>query len=503
MSDTALVVRGLAKAYAAPVLRGISLDLQPGEVHALVGENGAGKSTLCRIVAGLVAPEAGEMTLRGQPFAPRSRREAAARGVRMATQELALVGTLSVAENLMLTELPARLGWIDRDALRAAARARLERVGLGALDPDRPAATLGIAQQQLLEIAAALAKPCDVLILDEPTAALSDAESERLFDEIRALAAAGTAVVYVSHRLDEVRRIAGRVSVLRDGRIVGTFAAGEVSSRELVRAMAGGDRDPPAADVREARGRPALVVLGLRAGRVRDVTFTAHAGEILGIAGLMGSGRTETLRAVFGADGREAGGIEVRGHPVSICSPRDAVRHGLAFVTEDRKALGLLLPLPVRANLTLSRLRSFAGPLGLVRPPEERAAAAAQAEGVGVRCASLEQPAAQLSGGNQQKVLLGRALADGAPVFLLDEPTRGVDAGARLEIHALLRRLASGGAAVVVVSSELDELLALCDRITVLSAGRSVATFEKDAFARADILAAALSAHAARATVPA
>jgi ribose transport system ATP-binding protein len=478
------------------VLRGISLEVARGEVRALVGENGAGKSTFCRIVAGLVAPDRGEITLAGRPFRPRTRREAAAQGVRMVTQERALVGTLTVAENLLLTELPARLGWLDRRALRVRARARLERVGLGALDPDRPAATLGIAQQQLVEIAAALAGPCAVLILDEPTAALSDAEAERLFAEIEALAAAGTAVVYVSHRLDEVRRVASRVSVLRDGQVAGTFPAAEVSSADLVRAMAGGEREAPAATVAGARGAPALAVKGLRAGPVREVNFSAHAGEILGLAGLMGSGRTETLRALFGADPREAGEIEVGGAPARIASPADAVRHGLAFVGEDRQAQGLLLPLPVRENLTLSRLRALGGRIGLVRAPAERAAARAQADALGVRCASLEQPVAQLSGGNQQKVVLARALARGGEVYLLDEPTRGVDAAARLEIHAHLRRLAQGGAAVVMVSSELDELLLLCDRVAVLCAGRTVATFEKRDFARAAILGAALGGHA-------
>jgi ribose transport system ATP-binding protein len=244
-----------------------------------------------------------------------------------------------------------------------------------------------------------------------------------------------------------------------------------------------------------ARGAPALVVKGLRAGPVREVNFSAHAGEILGLAGLMGSGRTETLRALFGADARAAGEIEVGGAPARIASPADAVRHGLAFVGEDRQAQGLLLPLPVRANLTLSRLRALGGRLGLVRAPAERAAARAQADALGVRCASLEQPVAQLSGGNQQKVVLARALARGGEVYLLDEPTRGVDAAARLEIHARLRRLAQGGAAVVMVSSELDELLLLCDRVAVLCAGRTVATFEKRDFARAAILGAALGGH--------
>jgi ribose transport system ATP-binding protein len=498
----ALAISGLTKAYAAPVLRGVSLAVAGGEVRALVGANGAGKSTLCRIVGGLTAADAGEVQLAGRPFRPHSRREAAARGVRMVTQELSLIGALSVAENLLLGEFPARLGWIDRRALREEAGARLRRVGLDALDPARPAATLSVAQQQLVEIASALAGPCRVLILDEPTASLADADAERLFARIAELAAAGTAVVYVSHRLHEVRRIADRVTVLRDGQVAETFEARPVTSAELVRAMAGREAADPLLDRSATPGAAALVVRGLRAGPVRDVSFAAHRGEILGLAGLMGAGRTGTLRAIFGADRREAGEIEVEGTRADIRTPADAVRRGVCLVTEDRKREGLLPSLSVRANLTLARLRALAGPLGLVRGAAERTAAQAQVDALGVCCASLEQPVAQLSGGNQQKVVLGRALARGGAVFLLDEPTRGVDAAARLEIHAALRRLAAGGAAVVVVCSELDELLALSDRVVVLSAGRSVATFARAAFAREAILDAALSGHGARAGGP-
>jgi ribose transport system ATP-binding protein len=496
-----LRLSGLAKAYAAPVLRDVELTFAAGEVHALVGENGAGKSTLCRIVAGLVRPDAGEMTLGGQPFHPRSRREAEARGVRIVVQELNLVGTLSVAENLLLRELPSRLGWIDRRALRTEARRRLERVGLSDLDPDRPVASLGVAPQQLVEIAAALARRCDVLILDEPTAALSDREAERLFAQILRVRSEGTAVLYVSHRLEEVRRVADRITVLRDGAVVASRTPAEVTSAELIALMVGREPEarPPSAP--RVPGAPALTVEHLRAGPlVRDVSFVAHAGEILGLAGLMGSGRTETLRAIFGADRPRGGQVYAgaSGTPARIASPRDAVRSGLALVTEDRKEQGLLLPLSVRANLTLGRLGSLAGRLGLVRRTAEREAAQAQVNSLAVRCASIEQPVVELSGGNQQKVVLGRWLARDSTVLLLDEPTRGVDAGARLEIHRLLRAWADQGKAIVMVSSELEELLLLCDRIAVLSAGRLVATFARDRFDRDAILQAALSGHVAR-----
>ncbi len=501
MSRPILQISGLSKAYAAPVLRAAGLELARGEVHALVGENGAGKSTLCRIVAGLVPPDAGEMTLDGRPFRPRSRPEAEARGVRIVVQELSLVPTLSVAESLLIQELPSRLGFILRRELGAEARRRLERVGLSDLDPDRPVSSLGVGQRQLVEIAAALGRACDVLILDEPTAALSEVQAERLFAEIDRATSSGAGVLYVSHRLDEVRRVAHRISVLRDGQVVASHVAREVTSADLVRLMVGRDPEPGGVSVRDAPGAPALRVSGLRAERnVHDLSFTVHEGEILGLAGLMGSGRTEALRAIFGADPRQAGTITLGGaaEPARIASPREAVREGIALVTEDRKEQGLLLPLAVRANLTLGRLSALSGPLGVVRSGEERAAAQAQVDALAIRCASVEQPVAELSGGSQQKVVLGRWLAGDARVLLLDEPTRGVDAGARLEIHRLLRALAAEGRALVVVSSELEELLALCHRIAVMSAGRLVATFDRERFDRDQILQAALVAYAAR-----
>jgi ribose transport system ATP-binding protein len=491
-----LQVTGLSKAYAAPVLRQVDLAVAAGEVLALVGENGAGKSTLCRIVAGLVRPDAGELILRGARFRPRSRAEAEKQGVRLLMQELSLVPTLSVAENLLLLELPARLGWIDRRALRSEARRRLERVGLAELDPDRPLAMLGAGQQQMVEIAVALAHACDVLILDEPTASLSDRETGQLFDQIRRATGAGAAVVYVSHRLDEVRRVAGRIAVLRDGQLVAVHPAAAVTTPELVRAMAGREVEGATLAQRTPGRTPALRVDRLRAGPVREATFAVNAGEILGLAGLVGSGRSEVLRAVFGADARQGGEIRIGtdDRPVPIRSPRDAVRHGLALVAEDRQRQGLLLPLSVKANLTLGRLRALAGRLGVLDGDAERAAARAQVEALGVRCASVEQPVAELSGGNQQKVVLGRWLARESDVWLLDEPTRGVDAAARAEIHRWLRARAARGQAAVVVSSDLDELLTLCDRIAVMSRGVLVATFDRERFRREDVLQAALGA---------
>jgi ribose transport system ATP-binding protein len=496
---------GLAKAYSTPALVDASLDLHGGEVHALVGENGAGKSTLSQILAGIVSPDAGTMRLAGAAYAPRGKAEAAKRGVAIVLQELTLVDTLTVAEQVLIGGWPRRFGFVDRGALRERARAVLARLGLAALDPERSVASLGIGQRQMLAVAGALARPCRVLILDEPTAALTEHEAERLFVEIERLKAEGGAVLYVSHRLEEVRRLADRVTVLRDGRMVATRERTEVTIPELVQLMVG--RHSPVRQTidteRSRDGEPVLRVQGLRRGRaLRDVGFELWNGEILGLAGLMGSGRTETVRILFGADRAESGEMELRGRRSHrlFRSPREAVRHGIALATENRQAEGLLLPLSVRANLTLIRLRDLSR-RGLVRREAERAAAESLRARLAVKCASLEQPVRQLSGGNQQKVVLGRWLLRDFQVLLCDEPTRGVDVAARSEIHGLLRELARAGKAVLVVSSEIEELQALCDRIVVLSAGTVAAVFERDQFDRQAILEAALRGHATRAGV--
>ncbi len=493
---------GLRKTYAAPALVDASLDLRAGEVHALVGENGAGKSTLARIVAGITPPDAGRLWLSGEAYAAASQAEAAARGVAIVLQELHLVPTLTAAEQLLLAALPRRYGFVDRRTLRARALALLARVGLETLDPERKVGSLGVGQRQMLALAAALARPCRVLVLDEPTAALSEHEAELLFAETARLTAEGASVLYVSHRLEEVRRLADRITVLRDGRVVASLARDEATVEQLVTLMAGHESvsraaGSPASSRRE--GAPVLRVRGLRRGPVlRDVGFDLWPGEILGVAGLVGSGRTETLRALCGADVAEGGELELRGsRRLPFLSTSEALREGLALVTEDRKEQGLLLPLPIRANLTLNRLSAHARG-GFVRAASERTAAESLRARLGVKASSVEQPVSQLSGGNQQKVVLGRAFHRGFEILACDEPTRGVDVAARAEIHELLREAARSGKAILMVSSEIDELIALCDRIVVLSAGRVTGTFERAAFSRDRVLRAALRGHPAR-----
>lgn len=501
-----LSVTGLSKAYAQPVLTSVDFEVRAGEVHALMGENGAGKSTLCRIVAGLVTKDAGDMRLDGEAYLPASKAAAEAHGVRMVMQELSLLPTLSVAENLFLHRLPRRLGFVDHARLHEEARRVMDEVGLGAIAPETPVGALGIGQRQLVEIGRGLAEAVRVLILDEPTAALTPTESALLFAQIEKLTAGGAGVVYISHRLEEITRVAHRVTVLRDGRMVWTRPVAEATEEATVQAMVGRELSqmPRRADVKGraealAKAPTALCVEGLGRGAVvRDVSFTVREGEVLGFAGLMGSGRTETMRALFGADIPDRGEITLGASkvPARIRGPRDAVRLGLALLTEDRKAEGLLLPLSVRENVTLGRLRDLCRAGAFVDRAREERAATDLTKGLAVRCASIEQPARELSGGNQQKVVLARWLYRDPTVLIFDEPTRGIDIGAKREIYARIEELAARGKAILVVSSDLRELDQIADRIAVMSAGRIAAIFEHGDWSDEAILRAALSGYA-------
>ncbi len=493
-----LRVRGLSKSYAAPVLCDVDFDLHPGEIHALVGENGAGKTTLARIVAGLTQADAGRMHLNGEPYAPTGRAAAEQHGVRIVMQELNVIGTLTVAESIFIGRIPNRFGFVDRRRLHADARELMARLRLDEIGPDRMVETLGVGQQQLVEIAAGLSRRCDLLILDEPTAALTDTEVELLFTQLKALRSNGVGIIYISHRLEELRRIADRVTVLRDGKVIGTRQAETAPLDDIIRMMIGRDLSEVQRPVERARGRVALQVRHLSRGQsVRDVSFEVREGEILGFAGLMGSGRTETMRAIFGADPPDVGAVIVGDGdtPARIRSPRDAVRHGIALLTEDRKEQGLFLPLPVRVNISLARLRALATFGHWIRPREESAVTRRLADALAVRCRSTEQPAAELSGGNQQKVVIARWLYRDCNVLLFDEPTRGIDIGAKLDIYRLLADLADRGKAIVITSSDLLELFAICDRICVMSGGHLVATFERGDWTEGKVMDAAFSGH--------
>lgn len=492
-----LSIHGLCKAYAAPVLVDIDFALRRGEVHAIVGENGAGKTTFSRILAGLTAAEAGRMAFDGQPYVPRTKTEAERRGVRMVMQELNLIGNLTVAENIFLAHLPHRAGWINRRALNDRARVALARVGLADLDPGRPVRSLGVGQQQLVEIAAGLSQKCLLLILDEPTAALTDPEIDRLFSQIACLKAAGTSVLYISHRLEEIQRVADRISVLRDGRLVATRPAADLPLDEVVRLMVG----RTLGHFEHRQGRPGPVALRVehlcRPPAVEDVSFEVRRGEILGFAGLMGCGRTEAMRALFGADRPESGRVYLHGaqNPARLRTPRDAVRQGMALLTENRKEQGLLLAMSVRENVTVACLDRLSRAGGWIRRAAEEQAASRWVETLRIRCHSIEQPVVELSGGNQQKAVIARWLFRDCDILVFDEPTRGIDVGARLEIYGLLAALADRGKALVLVSSDLKELLVLCDRIAVMSAGRIAATLDRAEATPDRIMTAALSGY--------
>jgi ribose transport system ATP-binding protein len=463
-----------------------------------VGSNGAGKSTFARIVCGLTNANSGDIRFSGRPHAPRSKREAEHAGIVMVLQELNVISSLSVAENIFLSRLPQRAGFVQFNQLYDAARQALARVGLGDLDPATPASRLGVGQQQLVEIASALAQNCRLLILDEPTAALTDPEIDRLFGNIRALQADGVGIIYISHRMDEIRRIANRVTVLRDGRRVATHNAAEATPAELVREMVGHDLPERKDGTGRAAGEVALRVQNLRAGeRVLDVSFEVRRGEILGMAGLIGSGRTETLRAIFGADAKEGGEV-FRGtgaSPVAIREPSDAISAGIGMVPEDRKQDGLLLAQSVRVNTTLATLDRHIYRGGWINADAETQTSGSMCQRLDVRCASIEQAVAELSGGNQQKVVIGRWLARECEVLLFDEPTRGIDVAAKDMIYQLVRDLAAAGKAIVVVSSELTELMSLCDRIVVMSAGRIAGEFLPGQWSQEKITHAAFSGY--------
>ncbi len=495
--DPLLQVTGLTKRYAnVAVLNQCDLQVRAGEIHALLGANGAGKSTLVKLVAGLIRPSAGTMTLAGSPYAPTSKQAAEAAGVEIVQQELNLIPTLSVAENLLLSRLPTVLGiMIDHRQLMSRARSALERVGLMDVDPRAPLSELGVGQQQLVEIAAALDRDCRLLILDEPTAALSSGESAVLFERLNQLRDDGVGMIYISHRLEEITSLSDRITVLRDGRYVGTWKQDELSADELVRQTTDSVAVSDSHVFESWRtDQPLLEVDRISCGIVQDVSFSVSRGERLGITGLVGSGRTELLRAIFGADIATSGQV-ITGHdrtPQRFHHPREAVAAGLAMVTEDRKQTGLLLPQSIRVNTTLSALDQFSS-YGIIQEQQEDQSVSALCESTAVQRVNNQQPVGTLSGGNQQKVVLAKWLLRDGDVFLLDEPTRGIDVAARGRIWQLIAELAKAGKAVVTVSSDLEELLDNCDRIAVMSGGRLVNTFHRPDWSHERIMQAAFA----------
>ncbi len=473
---------GITRRFPGVVaLDDVSFDVARGAVHAVCGENGAGKSTLGRILSGIQHADAGEILLEGERVAFANPREAMARGVAMVHQELAFCENLSVAENLLLSRLPSRWGFVQRGSLQRDAQALLADVGASGIDPARGMSTLSIAEQQVVQIAAAVAAGAKVVVFDEPTSSLGEGEAEQLFTLIAELKRRGVTMLYVSHRMPEIFRLCDSITVLRDGRHVSTRLTSDTSETELVREMIGRPLGQYFGDhSRVAAGEELLRVEGLSSPRrFHDVTFSLRRGEVLGLAGLVGAGRSEVAQAIFGLDPEATGRVRVRGDEVTIGSPREAMEHGVGLVPEDRKKQGLVLGMASRENTTLASLGSLAV-RGWIDRNRERDMAASYFERLRVRANVMDVPAVTLSGGNQQKLVIAKWLAAQSEILLLDEPTRGVDVGAKAELHAWIDKLAAEGAAVLLISSELPELLNLSTRIIVLRGGRMVAELSRE-----------------------
>ncbi|RKR66336.1 monosaccharide ABC transporter ATP-binding protein (CUT2 family) [Acidovorax sp. 94] len=489
--SVAVEFRNVTKEFGpVRVLHGVGFALQPGRVYGLLGENGAGKSTLMKILAGYESPTTGEVVVDGAVRAPGGgSRAAEAQGIVLIHQEFNLADDLTIAQNIFLGHEIKRGPFLDDKAMREKTREALAKVGLP-LDPDTRVRKLIVAEKQLVEIARALARNARLLIMDEPTATLTPGETERLFALMAGLKAAGVTIIYISHKLDEVERTTDEVVVMRDGLLVAREATASVTRRQMANLMVGrelADLFPPKLPAPQD-GAPAIKVRGLTVpGWAEGVDFEVRRGEILGFAGLVGAGRTELFEGLLGLRARSAGTVELAGKPVNLKSPRDAARHGLTYLSEDRKGKGLHVHFGLRPNLTLMALERYAKPW--LDPAAEQAALRDAVQEFGIRTGSLDVRASSLSGGNQQKLALAKVLHPGPSVVVLDEPTRGVDVGAKREIYHLVQRLAEQGLAVVVISSELMELIGLCHRVAVMRAGRLQTTLQEPNLTEEELIA--------------
>ena len=493
-------LRGVTKTFGGAVaLDSVDVNIEAGAIHALVGENGAGKSTLGKIITGVHTPDSGQVRVNGSPVAFKSPRDALALGITLVAQELSLVPQLSAAENIFLGIEQVRGPVIDHAATRARFEELVEEYGIE-VPPDQVVSRLSVADQQKVEILRSLAREASLIVMDEPTARLSSSEAGNLRTTVHKLSNKGVTVIYISHFLEEVLAISDRITVMRDGAVVRTTATDTESRSSLIEGIVGRSletvfppRQPP-----EPEAPAVLSVRDLeRTGAFEDVSFEIHAGEIVTLAGLVGSGRTEVARVLFGADHPTGGSIDLNGVPYRPRSPRHAIRAGVAMVPESRATQGLLPLLPVRINITLAHLARFVAPGGVVRAGREASAAEQIAQAVGLTGATVETRTARLSGGNQQKALFGRWLVSQPRLFIADEPTRGVDVGAKRGIYNLLVELASQGIAILLVSSELEEVLGLAHRIIVMSGGRIVGELAGEQATETDVMTLAFGPSAA------
>jgi len=478
MAPVLLKLDGVSKEFpGVKALSSVSFELRAGEVHAVCGENGAGKSTLMKIISGVYQPNSGSIAYKGAPVQFASTLESEAAGIAIIHQELNLVPHLSVAENIYLAREPRRGFLVDRKKLIADTKRCLDRLGVN-IDPNVQVRTLSVAQCQMVEIAKALSLDANVLIMDEPTSSLTEQEAQLLFKVIRELKGQGTGIIYISHRLDEMQEIVDRVTVLRDGRYVSTDDFTDITVDEIVARMVGRSlEDKFPEPTRQPADDVIFSVKGLtRRDSFQDISFSVRRGEILGFAGLMGAGRTEVARAIFGADPLDAGTIVLDEKEVAITDPRSAIEAGIAYLSEDRKTQGLAITLPVDANMVMARMQAVSNRFGVIDRKHVRDSSQHYVDLLSIKTPSLSQPVRLLSGGNQQKIIIGKWLFREPRVMFFDEPTRGIDVGAKFAIYQIMDELAARGIAVVLISSELPEVLGMTDRIAVFHGGRIAAT---------------------------
>ncbi len=491
-------IKNLFKSFSAPVLKGVSLQIASGSIHGLVGENGAGKSTLINILAGFLPRDKGELFVDGEPYNPRSVKNSLAAGFSLAAQELSLIEHLSIAENIHLKNLPGKYGVLSRKKIARCADDLLKLVGLMDVTADVKVAKLSLAQKQLVELAKALATASKILILDEPTAALTGPQADYLHKIIRDLAAEGMSVLYVSHRLQDVLNVCDSVSVLRSGEIQFTKKSSELTTQILIEAMSGQTHVEYKNDQSRKLDEVRLMVSNLTTRDLPNaINFSCHRGEILGIAGLAGAGRSELLAAIYGLVPHLSGSVMLlKGEKkILITSAKSAVENGLGLVAEDRKTQGIFADKSIAMNVTVAGLSLIANSWGKLNNKTENKCAEDLIEFLQVKCKGPQQAINRLSGGNQQKLIIGRWMHCGAQILLLDEPTRGIDAGSKQAIHNHLRNLRDNGASIIAVSSEIEELTSLCDRILVLSERKHVATFSCESWSHDAILKASFSEH--------
>ena len=494
-----LQAKGISKAYPGVIaLDGVSMQLSAGEVLAIIGENGAGKSTLMKSLAGLVTPDTGNIYIDQEPVHLTGVQDAMSRGISLIHQELNLADNLDIAQNIYLGREPTRFGLIDRKAMQRGAKEALDQIGLD-MAPTTPVSELSTGRQQMVEIAKAISTNARVIIMDEPTASLSDSETQRLYEVVDRLSAKGVGIIFISHRLAEVKRLAHRVTVLRDGKNAGELAREAIEHDAMVKLMVG--REASTLYQYEPRpiGQTALRVEGLVTHTFPEhrVSFDIKAGEIVGIAGLVGAGRTEMLATLFGIDPPLAGDIIVQGKPVTIKNPKQAIAAGLALVPEDRKAQGVVLDMSIRENTSLACLGNNARGGLMIDRGNERDLAKEMNDKLATKTPTLEQLVLNLSGGNQQKVVLAKWLATKPKVLLMDEPTRGVDIGAKAEIYRIMEQLAHDGVAVLFVSSDLEEVIGVADRVLVMHEGKLTGELSRESLSAQAVMALATNTHAA------